>query len=155
VTSNRFAAAYCSNHQEDGSCLGATITKDGHIPPLRGKPACKLAAERCAFFEECVLPYAKTCWRIPDQRLVQSIKDVANQYRLQFGLFDAPKRACPDCGNTLEKGKQRCQRCAEKQRKEANRLRIRRWRQRATAGSGEMGSDVTESSHLDHCPSTS
>jgi len=137
MTLAQFAAKYCSNHQPDGSCLGASITLEGTSPPLRPKPRCVVTEERCQHFEECLLPYAGTAWRIPDKRAAASIVQAANSYRLRHGLDDAPKRVCPDCRRPLAKGKQRCAKCAEAWAKRAKRARQQRWREAAAAKSAE------------------
>jgi len=56
MTPLQLATTECSNHQSDGSCVGAQIGERGAITICIPQPRCLLAeGNPCTYFEECLL----------------------------------------------------------------------------------------------------
>jgi len=75
---------------------------------------------RCGDFVPRVKGEACVCWRC-----TQFLSELETR---DYWKHQAPVRTCPDCGGERRKGKQRCDFCAGKQRRNKTRERVRRQR---------------------------
>ena len=127
MTPTQFAKEECANHQPDGSCLGIMINADLSTTQARPLPKCLLAeGKRCPYFEQCVAPMADMA---SDPRRAAALQAAVAEYRQATNQKAPANRSCPDCGAALQKGKQRCPKCAAFRRRAANRARQERRRE--------------------------
>jgi len=115
MTPLQFVVEECSNHQPDGSCLGAMIEEDLSIRRGTPRPRCLVAdGKRCPYFEACVLPLADMA---SDPRRATSLQEAVAEYRRVTKQGEDLDRQCPECGGPMRKGKRYCPTCADGRRK--------------------------------------
>jgi ribosomal protein S27AE len=126
MTPLQFVSAECANLEPDGSCRGIMINRDLSMPPATPRPRCLIAErKRCTYFETCVAPMAD--W-VTEPRRAASLQAAVAEYREVTNQKAVAARPCPACGGAMQKGKQRCPRCAAASRLAANRTRQHRHR---------------------------
>lgn len=131
-----FAKQECANYEANGECLGITITDDLEQTRFGPLSKCKLLArERCAYFEDCVLPMVN--WT-QDPLMLKERTEAKRLYakwaakaegvigaRPATGIL-ADGDLCPDCKkHSRPSGAMRCPVCAKKRQKSMSRERKR------------------------------
>ncbi len=121
MTPLQIAHAHCANWRKDNNrCLGAIVDDDLQIRRCIPKPKCVLGTpgQRCAYFEECVLPMGP---RIHDPVYRQQFEEGIQQYRLAANMPSPEQRTCANCGRGMEPRRRLCPVCAAAKRREGNR----------------------------------
>jgi hypothetical protein len=143
MTPLQFAKRECANFMNDGGCLGVRaddlIDNNGpwrkrtgdQVKSLRPKQQCNLckSGNRCAYFEEVVLPLAER--RLPKNqtRLKIQMQKARETYLIQNELMSKKKkeRFC-ECGKPIEKRQRYCSSCTAEKRRETKRKAQDKWR---------------------------
>jgi hypothetical protein len=119
MTALQLATLHCSNHNQDGSCLGAVIKDDLHIRVCRPKPKCCVGTPgvRCEHFEQCLLPMNSGDWpqlKTPKQH--QAFAEAVHDYQRAANVRSAKERICV-CGRELEPRRRMCYQCRQEARR--------------------------------------
>jgi hypothetical protein len=108
---------HCANWRKDGKgCLGAIIDDDLQIRRCTPRLVCLLTSpgKRCQYFEECVMPMARS---IEDPVYRQQFEEAVRVYKVLARLPHEDERACPACGKPMEPGRRFCYVCARARRR--------------------------------------
>ena len=126
MTPLQLAADECANYQLDGACMGVMIGDDLSLSGFGSGPRCLVAAaQRCQYFEDCVMPMAAMA---TDPRRAVPLQAATAEYRRVTGQKAPSTRPCPDCAGPCPPRKRYCPACALKRRKAATRQAVARLR---------------------------
>jgi len=134
------AKEHCANCQ-NGICTGVDIQLDGiAVRFLPEGSSCLLSqCQRCAYFEQSVLPMEKWDWKNPAEG--RAFHGAADHYRMMHpdSLTAAAKRKCPDCRKRALLPRQRvCGECSQKRKKTSHAKAVRKWRRTREADVHEL-----------------
>jgi hypothetical protein len=117
------AERFCANYQRGGFCTGTGTLLDGRQVRIfpEGSPCRQCAGERCAYFEQAVLPLENWTWVNPGAGA--AFLEAATRYRRLHALMGELPRKCTDCRARIGKRKRYCARCAAKRKAQSNRNR--------------------------------